>query len=113
MCFNKEMLAPGTALLIVDVQRGFGDPGWGPRTSPAAELRAAWRGVSPLVFHARHLSAVPDACAASDREGPDRKVFPAEKVHEVSLASLHGEFAEVVSSGPLLSELEAGNGTRR
>ena len=55
---------------------------------------------------------VSDACATFDREGPDGKVFPAKEVHEVSLASLHGEFAEVVSSGRLLSKLGVENGAR-
>ena len=46
---------------------------------------------------------VADACATFDWRGSDGKVFPADEVHEVSLASLHGEFAEVVSSDRLLS----------
>ena len=41
---------------------------------------------------------ISDACATFDRQGPDGKVFPAEEVHEVALASLHGEFATVMSS---------------
>lgn len=198
MCFNGGMVHSETALLIVDVQKGFDDPVWGRRNNPQAEERAAgllaaWRGTGLAVFHARHLSAEPgsplapgspggeikgavlpeegefviekrvnscfigtdleeklraagigslaicglttdhcvsttarmaanmgfetcvvgDACATFDRRGPDGKVFSAEEVHEVSLASLHGEFAEVVSSGWLLSELEAGNGAFR
>jgi nicotinamidase-related amidase len=184
---------PKTALLIVDVQKGFDDPRWGRRNNPAAEAKtaevlAAWRRADLLVFHARHLSTEPgsplapgspgseikesvlpeegepvvekrvnscfigtdfeerlrragidalatcglttdhcvsttarmaanlgfktyvvsDACATFDRRGPDGKVFPAEEVHEVALASLHGEFAEVVASDRLLSGPEKG-----
>lgn len=182
------MSDPKTALLIVDVQKGFDDPGWGRRNNPQAEERAAgllaaWREAGLPVFHARHLSTEPgsplapgspggeikgvvmpkegepvvekrvnscfigtdlegrlraagigslaicglttdhcvsttarmaanmgfatvvvsDACATFDRTGPDGKVFAAEEVHEVSLASLHGEFARVTSSDRLLS----------
>jgi nicotinamidase-related amidase len=46
---------------------------------------------------------VADATAAFDRAGPDGVVHPAETVHAVSLASLHGEFATVLSAGDVLS----------
>ncbi|WP_207956863.1 cysteine hydrolase family protein [Rubrobacter tropicus] len=59
------------------------------------------------------FAAVSDARATFDREGPDGRAFLAGEAHEVSLASLHGAFAEAVSSGPLPSEPEAGNGARR
>ena len=46
---------------------------------------------------------VGDACATFDRTGPDGTVWPAATVHAVSLASLHGEFATVVSTENLLN----------
>ena len=46
---------------------------------------------------------VGDACATHDRTGPDGRVWPAETIHAVSLASLHGEFATVVSTDDVLA----------
>lgn len=49
---------------------------------------------------------VDDATATFDRVGPDGVVYPAEVVHAVSLASLHGEFATVVRSGEVISYIQ-------
>lgn len=49
---------------------------------------------------------VEDATATFDREGPDGRVWPAEQVHAVALASLHGEFATVVSTEDVLDALQ-------
>ena len=46
-----------------------------------------------------------DACAAHAQTGHDGKRHPAEEVHEVSLATLHGEFAEVASTADILKAL--------
>lgn len=50
-----------TALLVIDVQRGFDDPAWGPRNNPQAEaniatLIAAWRAARAPVLHVHHNS---------------------------------------------------------
>jgi nicotinamidase-related amidase len=45
---------------------------------------------------------VEDATATFDRVGPDGIHYPAETLHTVELASLHGEFATVVSTDRLL-----------
>ncbi len=47
---------------------------------------------------------VADATATFDRTGYDGAHFPAETVHAVSLASLHGEFATVVTTDQVLAE---------
>ncbi len=45
---------------------------------------------------------VEDATATFERSGVDGTHYPAEVVHAVELATLHGEFATVVSTGALL-----------
>ena len=45
---------------------------------------------------------VSDATATFDRAGPDGTVYKAAQVHDISLASLHGEFATVVATETLL-----------
>lgn len=53
---------------------------------------------------------VSDACATFDRIGPDGQVWPAETIHAVSLASLHGEFATVITTDELLQAVNAPQG---
>jgi len=182
------------ALLIVDVQRAFDEPGWGwgARNNPDAEQRiaallAAWRAAGAPVLHVRHESASPDrpfqrgtpafdfkpeaepvegepvvdkrvnnafvgtdleerlrsagigalviaglttdhccsttarmagdldfetwfvsdATATHDRTGPDGERIPAETMHQTALASLDGEFAEIVTSDEAIGRLQA------
>ena len=178
-------------LVIVDVQKAFDDPAWGPRNNPDAEgnvarLLAAWRAADLPIIHVRHRETDPewhffnegdpgfefkpeampladepvvtkgvnsafigtdleerlraagattvviaalttdhcgsttarmsgnlgfetwyvgDACVTFDREGPDGEVFPADLIHRTSLASLHDEFADVVSTGEAITRL--------
>jgi hypothetical protein len=54
-----------------------------------------------------------DATATFDKRGPDGTFYPAETVHGVSLASLHGEFATVVDTATVLRELSAPVGRAR
>jgi nicotinamidase-related amidase len=46
-----------------------------------------------------------DATATFGRTGPDGKVHDAQTVHEVALASLHGEFATVETTEALIQRL--------
>lgn len=182
------MSAP--TLLVVDVQRAFEDPAWGPRNNPGAEKAiaeaiAGWRAHGAPVVHIRHESTGPegrfvpgtpaadfkpeaqpragepvvtkhvnsafigtdlearlrdagadavalvglttdhccsttarmaanlgfttwvlgDAMATFDRVGPDGEAFRAETMHRAALASLHGEFAEVLTTRAALERL--------
>ena len=45
---------------------------------------------------------VADATATFDCIGPDGTRYPAEQIHAVSLANLHDEFAQVVTTRDLL-----------
>ena len=48
---------------------------------------------------------VGDACATFDREGPDGEVFPADLIHRTALASLHDEFADVITTDEATARL--------
>ena len=61
-----KSLAEKTVLLIIDVQKGFDDPYWGPRNNPQAEENIAkllehWRRTNRPVFHVQHLSLEPQS----------------------------------------------------
>ena len=47
---------------------------------------------------------VSDGCATFARTGYDGTCFDADTIHRTALASLHGEFAEVLDSAALLAE---------
>ena len=49
---------------------------------------------------------VADATATFDRTGYDGRRYPAEQVHDLALASLHGEFATVVETDDLLTQIQ-------
>src|SRR4051794_6210163 len=57
-------MAAGPALIVVDVQRGFEDPSWGPASNPDFEanltqLLALWRERDWPVVYVRHDSTTP------------------------------------------------------
>jgi len=49
------------------------------------------------------VSLIGDACATFDRVGSDGVHYPAQMVHEISLANLHGEFCSVKNTRDILS----------
>jgi nicotinamidase-related amidase len=182
----KESILKKTALLIIDVQKGFNDPKWGRRNNPNAEanisrLISLWRSDKRPIIHIQHCSVEPgsplrpelpgcqfkpeaapmegelifkktvnsafigtelelylrdnsiehivivglttdhcvstttrmagnlgfkvmlvsDATATFDRKGPDGKVYIAEDIHAVHIASLNGEFCNVINTESL------------
>ncbi|HEX4205913.1 MAG TPA: cysteine hydrolase family protein [Ktedonobacteraceae bacterium] len=58
---------------------------------------------------------VSDATATFDRMGPDGRLHRAEDIHTISLTSIHGEFAQVMTTDEVLegtpTEQEKGKGT--
>jgi nicotinamidase-related amidase len=49
---------------------------------------------------------VSDATATFDNTGPDGRSFPAQLLHDVALADLHGEFATVLDTQSVLDRLQ-------
>ena len=52
---------------------------------------------------------VADATATFDRTGHDGRCYPAQQVHDLALASLHGEFATVVETDEVLAQARMTN----
>jgi nicotinamidase-related amidase len=48
---------------------------------------------------------VGDACACFPAQGPDGETVPADEIHRAHLATLHAEFARVLSTDALLAQL--------
>ena len=67
-------LAPGAALLVIDVQQGLDDPRYGARNNPDAEQRIAdlleaWRATGRPIIHVQHLSLEPKSPLRADTPG--------------------------------------------
>lgn len=67
-----------TALLIIDVQKGFDDSKWGQRNNPQAEdniakLLSIWRQMHRPIFHIQHLSREADSPLRPNHSGSEIK----------------------------------------
>ena len=65
-----------TALIVIDVQNGFNDPGWGTRNNPHAEaniaaLAQAWQDARDPIVLVRHDSAKADSPLRPGQPGND------------------------------------------
>ena len=63
-----------SALLLIDVQKGFDNPAWGQRNNPEAEsniskLLATWRTKDLPVIHVKHCSISPQSPLHPDQPG--------------------------------------------
>jgi nicotinamidase-related amidase len=83
-------------LLLIDVQRAFDDPAWGPRNNPDAEvaiarLLAAWRDLEAPLAHVRHVSRRPASLFQAGTRAvefkPEALPAPGEDVIEKSVNS--------------------------
>lgn len=67
-----------TALIIVDVQKGFEEPGWGQRNNPQAEeniarLLDAWRRTGRPIYFIQHQSRNPQSALRPNYVGSEIK----------------------------------------
>jgi len=94
-----------SALLLIDVQKGFDDPAWGQRNNPEAEsnisaLLAEWRKQSASIIHVKHCSISPQSPLHPDQPGNAFK-------DEVLPVAGEPEFSKTVNSAFIGTGLEA------
>jgi nicotinamidase-related amidase len=73
-----QLLPQNTALIIIDVQKGFDEPVWGKRNNLGAEeniakLLATWRRTGRPILHIQHLSRQPASSLRPNYSGSDFK----------------------------------------
>jgi nicotinamidase-related amidase len=84
-----KQLPPNAALIVIDVQQAFNDPGWGERNNPQAEdniaaLLAGWRQSGRPLYHIQHCSDRADSLFRPGAPGflvkPQARPLPGEPV---------------------------------
>jgi len=87
MIRNKFNLDQNTALVIIDVQKGFDEPKWGVRNNLFAEeniakLLKAWRQAKRPIFHIKNDSTEPNSPLRPDLPGNEIKDIVKPKENE-------------------------------
>ncbi|MEU8434413.1 cysteine hydrolase family protein [Streptomyces sp. NPDC029216] len=91
MTENAIEIASDSALIVIDVQKGFDDAAfWGPRNNPAAEgniaaLMDAWQESGRPVVLVQHASPRPGSVLAPDQPGYAFKDVVADRLGQESL----------------------------
>ena len=93
-----------SALLLIDVQKGFDNPAWGARNNPKAEsnisnVLAKWREHDAPIIHVKHCSVSPQSPLHPDQPGNAFK-------DEASPISGEPEFTKTVNSAFIGTGLE-------
>ena len=93
-----------TALLVIDVQKGFDDPSWGKRNNLDAEsnialLLSEWRKNELPIIHIRHCSVEPNSPLRSELPGNEFK-------EEAQPLPEEKQFSKSVNSAFIGTELE-------
>jgi nicotinamidase-related amidase len=78
---------PPTALVVIDIQKGFNDPYWGKRNNPEFEENAAhtidtFRKLDLPIFHIQHLSTEKHSPLRPDCAGVEFMPFAEPRPHE-------------------------------
>ena len=102
------------ALIVVDVQRGFDDPVWGPRNNPASEenisaLVEAWRSRGQPIVYVRHDSDEDGSPFTPGEPGNDFHDFLAGEPDLLVVKSVNSAF----HGEPDLAEWLRGEGIER
>lgn len=106
-------LPSNAALIVIDIQKGFDDPYWGPRSNPEAEqniarLLEAWRRTKRPVIHTQHNSTNPRSPLFPGQKGNEIKDIVAPALGEPVLGkSVHSAFI-----GTILEESLRKNGIK-
>jgi len=77
-----------SALIVIDVQKGFFDPGWGPGNNPECEpnvdaLIQAWRAAKRPIVVVRHDAHEPDSTLHPSNPGNSLQDFVAAAPHDL------------------------------
>lgn len=117
-----ERLPSSAALIVIDIQKGFDSPYWGPRNNLQAEgniarLLEGWRRSARPVFHTQHMSKNPQSPLYPGQDGNEIKdlaqPFPGEPVlkKSVNSAFIGTELEQLLRGGGITTVVVTGINT--